>query len=117
MAGCPCFGDYPILGLDQYNVYLSTVEFGLHSPAFNGAQVYAVSKSQLVALSAPVNFVHFSNLISAGFPAYRVAPALTYGSADAEYLLNSIPFTSLDNRLELWASPIVRRLPRGEFLI
>lgn len=101
--GCPCLGDYPILGLDQYNVYLSTQEFGINSGAFNGAQVYAVSKSQLVAFPGFVNFVHFSGLTSAGFPAYRLAPALTYGSANAEYLLNSIPFTSLDNRLGLWA--------------
>ncbi len=102
-AGCPCLGDYPILGIDQYNVYLSTVEFGLHSSVFNGAQVYAVSKSQLIALSGPINFVHFSGLTSAGFPIFRLAPALTYGSSNAEYLLNSIPFNSIDNRLGLWA--------------
>jgi hypothetical protein len=25
---CPCFGDQPKVGIDQYNVYVSTDEFG-----------------------------------------------------------------------------------------
>src|SRR5207248_6076729 len=51
--GCPCFGDQPLLGIDQDNVYISTNEFSILGPpfTFNGAQIYAISKSELVALS------------------------------------------------------------------
>src|SRR6185312_3974111 len=45
--GCPCLGDQPLLGIDQYNVYVSTNEFSILGPQFNGAQIYAIAKSDL----------------------------------------------------------------------
>ena len=60
--GCPCFGDQPRLGIDKFNIYISTDEFSILGPQFNGPQLYAVSKSDLVALSNTVHFVHFGNL-------------------------------------------------------
>ncbi len=103
-AGCPCLADYPILGVDQYNVYVSTNEFTSDESAFNGAQLYALSKSQLVAGDSNVNMVNFENLQSAGAPAYHVQPANTYGSADAEFLMSSLdPNSTSDNRLAVWA--------------
>ncbi len=102
--GCPCLPDQPILGIDQYNVYITENEFPFFSFGFNGAQIYAISKSQLVSLSPTVNTAHFGNLTTAGFPTYHLEPAITYGKASAEYLMNSIgPFDNLDNRLGLWA--------------
>ncbi len=102
--GCPCLPDQPIMGIDQDNVYITTNEFPLFSPGFNGAQIYALSKSQLVSLSNPVKFVHFGNLTTGGFPVYHLEPAITNGNAAAEYLMNSLgPFDNLDNRLGLWA--------------
>jgi len=47
-AGCPCFGDQPLIGADANGFYISTNEFPLSENGFNGAQVYAVSKSGLV---------------------------------------------------------------------
>ena len=49
--GCPCFADQPLLGIDSQNLYISGNEFPINqpSPYFNGAEIFAVSKSQLAA--------------------------------------------------------------------
>jgi hypothetical protein len=102
--GCPCFGDQPLIGIDQFNVYISTNEFSILGSQFNGAQIYALSKSDLVALDHPVHFVHFDNLTSGGAIAASVQPAITYGSSDAEYFMNSLdPNGTGDNRIGVWA--------------
>ena len=103
--GCPCFGDQPLLGIDQYNIYISTNEFSISGPQFNGAQIYAISKSQLVALSQKVNVVHFGNLNIGGSIAASVQPAFTYDTnANAEYFMNSLdPNGTFDDRLGVWA--------------
>lgn len=103
--GCPCFGDQPLFGIDQFNVYISNNEFPIVGPGFNGAQVYAVSKSQLVAGDPTPNFVHFGNLGIGGTIAASVEPAITVDhNAAAEYFLNSLdPFGTFDNRVGVWA--------------
>lgn len=102
--GCPCLGDQPLLGIDQDNIYISTNEFSITGTAFNGAQIYAISKSQLVALSHQVNFVHFDDLRIGGAKAASVQPAITNGPANAEFFMNSLdPFGTFDNRLGVWA--------------
>jgi hypothetical protein len=102
--GCPCFGDQPLLGIDQQNLYVSTNEFSIVGPQFNGAQIYAISKSELVALTSWVHFVHFEDLSIGGALATSVQPAITNGPADAEYFMNSLdPFGTFDNRLGVWA--------------
>ena len=101
--GCPCFGDQPRIGIDQYNVYISTDEFSILGPQFNGAQLYAVSKSDLVA-GKPVHFAHFANLTLGGTAPFAVEPALSTGTPDAEYFLNSFdPNGTFDNRIGVWA--------------
>jgi hypothetical protein len=103
-SGCPCFGDQPLLGIDQYNVYISTNEFSILGPQFNGAQIYAISKSELVALSQSVKFVHFGNLGIGGTIAASVQPAISFGNPMAEYFMNSLdPNGTFDNRLGVWA--------------
>ncbi len=62
-TGCPCFGDQPLIGADRYGFYVSTNEFSLAGSAFNGAQLYAISKRKLVAAAThtaggPVTFAH-----------------------------------------------------------
>lgn len=102
--GCPCLGDQPLLGLDQENLYISTNEFSILGTQFNGAQIYAIPKSELVALSSSIHFVHFDNLIIGGAIATSIQPAITTGSAAAEFFLNSLdPFGTFDNRLGVWA--------------
>jgi hypothetical protein len=102
--GCPCFGDQPLLGIDANNIYISTNEFSILGPQFNGAQIYALSKSDLVHLPSKVHFVHFDNLSIGGSIAASVQPALTLGTADAEYFLSSLdPNGDFDDRLGVWA--------------
>ena len=102
--GCPCLGDQPLLGIDHNNVYISTNEFSLLGPQFNGAQIYAISKADLLGGSGSAHFVHFGNLHIGGALAASVQPALTNGSSPAEYFLNSLdPNGTFDNRLGVWA--------------
>ncbi len=100
-AGCPCLADYPIMGVDKFNVYITTNEFS--NVGFNGSQLYVVSKSQLIA-RLPANVVQFENLQVAGAPAYHVQPANTYGKSAAEWMMSSLdPNSTSDNRLAVWA--------------
>ncbi len=102
--GCPCFGDQPTLGIDAFNLYITTNEFSITGPAFNGAQIYAISKPDLVSLASKVHFVHFDNLSIGGAIANSVQPALTNGSPQAEFFLNSLdPNGTGDNRIGVWA--------------
>jgi hypothetical protein len=109
-AGCPCFGDQPLIGADRYGFYVSTNEFPLFEDGFNGAQVYAMSKARLVAGVTPT-IVHFDGLPLAEGPAYTLQPAITaQGGAHAsanngtEYFLSALDFdATLDNRIAVWA--------------
>jgi len=109
-AGCPCFGDQPLIGADAYGFYITTNEFPLFVAGFNGAQVYAMSKSQLAAGTPPA-VVMFSGLPLAEGPAYTLQPSITAqgGAHDTarngtEYFLSALDFNgTLDNRIAVWA--------------
>ena len=107
--GCPCFGDQPTLGIDSSNVYITTNEFSILGPQFNGAQIYAIAKSDLITPqpqppSTPAHFVHFDKLSIGGTVAASVQPALTTGNAPAEFFLNSLdPNGTFDQRIGVWA--------------
>ena len=112
--GCPCFGDQPRLGMDQNNLYISTDEFSILGPQFNGGQLYAIAKHDLVVGRSSARFVHFANLTSGGALALAVEPAITTGPADAEYLMNSLdPNHTFDNRLGVWALTHGERVATG----
>lgn len=109
-AGCPCFGDQPLIGADANGFYISTNEFSIFGPNFNGAQIYAMSKTALVAGTLPP-VVHFSGLPLAEGPAFSVQPTTTppgglfeQANGGTEYFLSSLDFTgTLDNRIAVWA--------------
>jgi hypothetical protein len=106
-VGCPCFGDQPLLGIDRENIYIATNEFSIVGPQANGAQIYAISKRDLVKGAAKVHFVQFENLTIAGDLAFSVQPAIAQPGKDgddAEYFLESIdPAGTFDNRVGVWA--------------
>lgn len=111
---CPCFGDQPTLGIDAYNIYTTTNEFSINAAPFNGAQIYAISKRDLVRHRTHPHFVHFGNLSIGGSIAASVQPALTTGPAPAEYFLNSLdPTGAGDNRIGVWALTNVNRVSSG----
>ncbi len=105
--GCPCFGDQPTLGIDGSNVYVTTNEFSISGAAFNGAQIYAIPKADLVPAgptAVPAHYVHYGNLSAGGATAASVQPAVTTGSANAEYFLSSLdPNGTFDQRIAVWA--------------
>jgi hypothetical protein len=45
--GCPCFGDQPLIGADANGFYVTTNEYQITGTGFNGAQLYAMSKTGL----------------------------------------------------------------------
>ncbi|HWD00830.1 MAG TPA: hypothetical protein VG456_28935 [Candidatus Sulfopaludibacter sp.] len=109
-AECPCFGDQPLIGADQYGFYITTNEFSIAGSAFNGAQVYAVSKAQLEAGTAS-SVSYFPSLPLAEGQAYSVQPATTPGGGSfasanggTEYFMSALDFfNTLDNRVAVWA--------------
>jgi len=65
---CPCIGDQPLLGADANGFFVTTNEF--HIPPqnpllFNRAQIYAMSKQQLVQGQLPT-VVHLGGLTAPG---------------------------------------------------
>ena len=78
--GGPCFADYPHIGVDKYGVYISTNEFPLFADGFIGAQVYAISKKQLVSLAPSITAYLFNtadNPVRPGEPGFTLWPALS----------------------------------------
>lgn len=108
--GCPCLGDQPLIGLNQDAFVMSTNEFSMFGPEFNGAQIYAISKALLVR-GKPLSAVVFDNLPLAEGTSYSVQPAFIVNKQSASqeadgtlYFLSALDFNAtLDNRIALWA--------------
>ena len=112
--GCPCLGDQPLLGFDATGMYITTNEYPVFGPGFNGAQVYATSKWELAAaadnLGQPGVVVSFDGLPLAEGQAYSVQPANSVGkyatgNNGTEYFLSALQFgpAPLDNRIAIWS--------------
>lgn len=108
--GCPCFGDQPLIGADANGFYITTNEFPLLVNGFNGAQIYAVSKSGLESgIAATV--VSFNGLPLAESISYSVQPATAppggafeSAAGGTEYFVSALDFNAtLDNRVAVWA--------------
>ncbi len=75
----PCIGDYPHIGIDGNGFYATTNEYSFlsNSQPYTAAQLYAISKSALVAGAASITVVLLENLEipEAGQPGFTVWPA------------------------------------------
>jgi hypothetical protein len=110
--GCPCFGDQPLMGADAHALWISTNEFPIFAPGFNGAQVYALDKAALVG-GGTVNVQHVlqGGPLAEGI-AYTVQPATippggSYASGNngTQYFLSALEFFGgLDDRIAIWAA-------------
>jgi hypothetical protein len=127
---CPCFGDQPLIGADAHGFYVSTNEFSIHGAAFNGAQIYALSKAKLESGSLGV-VVHIdagaipTPPVDQAFGSlwYSVQPASSAGANDdehhdrsgTEYFLSALQFgyAPLDNRIAVWALTNTASLDKG----
>jgi hypothetical protein len=95
-AGCPCFGDYDEFGADGNGIYVTTDEFGISTPAYNGVVIYAISKETLEMAAttgiAPTVFAYRLTKDPFGQP-YIVAPTSTPPGArfatNTEYFVES----------------------------
>jgi len=103
-------GDQPLIGADANGFYVSTNEFPLFSAGFNGAQVYAMSKTALAGGMLPAVVMITPGALEEGI-AYTLQPTTTppggaYETANGgtEYFMSALEFTGgLDNRIAVWA--------------
>ena len=112
-TGCPCFGDQPLIGADRYGFYITSNEYPINGPGFNGAQVYAFDKAGLENGTLKFQYVAGQNATVplAEGTAYSLQPATSPSAASwdpanggTEYLLSALEFTgTLDNRIAVWA--------------
>jgi hypothetical protein len=123
--GCPCFGDQPLIGADAHGFFISTNEFALDGSSFNGAQLYAISKSRLAAAASGSGDIPPAVLIDAGAIAapddggtwYSLQPATSPGrdfersNGGTEYFLSALDFFNQgDTRIAAWALTNTRSL-------
>ena len=110
-----CFADYPHIGADRHGFYISANSFPLFSDGFKGANLYALSKRDLVEGDRKPTIVQFERLkVPSGRPAYTVWPAQTHtgrfeeAGGGTEYLMSNVECTAdtcVDDRLVVWAVP------------
>jgi hypothetical protein len=108
-SGCPCFGDQPLIGADRYGFYVTTNEFSIAGPQFDGAQVYAFDKAGLAAGTLRMQYVADGLPLAEG-TSYSLQPATSPTTGDwaaaangTEYMLSALDFdATLDNRIGLW---------------
>ncbi len=89
-----CLGDYPHIGVDAAGFYITTNEYEFFGDTFVGAQVYAISKTQLASGAATISVTQFDTSTSApgGKPGFTIWPAQYSGgqnSGNKEFALSS----------------------------
>ena len=82
---CPCLGDYPHIGADANGFYITTNSYPWGPGAFDGAQIYAFSKSQLAAGAANVSMQHVdtTGMVNATSPVAQTEPGFTVWPAQS----------------------------------
>jgi len=110
--GCPCLGDQPLIGADANALVITTNEFPIFENGFNGAQLYAMSKTLLAQAandpSVSVTVAGIENVPRRGLKATSLDPAITAPGAanapDTEFLLSSRTSShTVDHRIVVWA--------------
>jgi hypothetical protein len=110
----PCFQDYPHIGGDLNGIYITTNEYSLFGPGYNGSQIFAFSKAQLAAHPAVLNVTLVENLVVDALPGFTVWPATSpvgqYSNErnGTEYFLSTIADVCPEayctaKRIGLWA--------------
>ena len=119
-ANCPCLGDYPHIGADANGIYLTTNEFPFKG-GFNSAQIYALSKTDLVRGAVNLTGVLIDTLdhLLDGNPGFTVWPAISPAGEFArenrgtEYFMSSLAVfedSGTSNRIRVWALGNTRSL-------
>lgn len=107
---CPCLGDFDMVGADNSGFYITTNEFSITGPGFNGTNLYAMSKKGLIAAAnggpATQIFQYPIPTLSDPFGAFHLAPSsVTQGSAvpNNEYFVESDGNNVSNSALQVWA--------------
>jgi hypothetical protein len=108
--GCPCFGDFDQLGVDNNGIYIDTDEFGVNTNAFNGVIIYAVSKQTIEQVAhtgiPPTVFTYRLPIDNFGQPIY-ITPSQSPPGAkfapNTEYFVESNGNAVSDDHLEVYA--------------
>lgn len=113
--GCPCLGDQPLIGANRDGFFVSTNEYSIEGPEFNGAQLYAFDKkgmadgfNQIVGVAWDVGSIPTPDDVCCW---YSVQPATSphksqwdNSQGGTEYFLSALEFFGLpDNRIAFWA--------------
>ena len=113
--GCPCFGDQPLLGIDQNNVYISTNEFSIAWPRIQrcadlcNLQV----RPRCTWLNRCISYISAISASVAQLPLQFNLPSLMV-SSNAEYFMNSLdPNGTFDNRIGVWAMTDRKAVSQG----
>jgi hypothetical protein len=113
-AGCPCFGDYPHIGVDANGFYITTNDFPLFQGGFNGSQIYAFDKRALARHEKKVFVTEFdTNKSLGGEPGFTIWPAQSPVTSQYDrrhggtaYFLSSTNATTRDgssDTIAVWA--------------
>jgi hypothetical protein len=110
----PFLGDYPHIGADANGFYITTNAYPWCCNGFSGAQVYALSKSQLAAGAASVTMVHIdtSGMVNAPSdagstqPGFTVWPAQSPGTASFENSNGGTEFFMSSNAADEATHPV-----------
>ena len=78
------WADFPALGLDSNNVYLTANMFN-NSRVYQYSKVWVIPKAQLLAGANPIAWTEFAKPPGSGF---TIQPAHGYGTSSAEYLVH-----------------------------
>jgi hypothetical protein len=112
-----CIGDYPHIGADANGVYITTNEYSFFGPGFNGAQIYALPKSELYTGGASLDVTQIENAEVKKSPGFTLAPATSNpgsyetGAGGTEFFLSTVAGdgsetgnpTGTANKIVLWA--------------
>ena len=112
-----CIGDFPHIGTDANAVFLTTNEYSFFGPGYNGAQIYAISKAQLIAGATSPTMVSFESPVLGQFKSFTVWPAISpagqasTASGGTEFFLSSTlgdgsetgNLAPSENRIGVWA--------------
>jgi hypothetical protein len=109
-SGCPCFGDYDEQGADANGYYITTDEFSISNPVYNGVIIYAISKETLEDFNEtgipPVPVAYRLTSDYFGQP-YIVSPTSTPQGAlfapNTEYFVESNGNAFSDDHLAVYA--------------
>jgi hypothetical protein len=101
--------DYPMLGTDANGVYIAVNSFAFPDFPFQGAYIYAVQKSALIAGSSSPNLAKVGSLLDQqgyGLQPATIPPggAFSTSNGGTEYFMSTLDLDgTLDNQILVWA--------------